>query len=1022
MFHLYQSHSLESLAQHFFEVMGESLPDNPLEQPWIIVQNNEIKEWLSLKCAEQQGIAGNFRFIFPSEFLWVLYRLKKPEIPRQLPADLNAMQWALFEMFSEEPSLLKKIPLYNIDSDTVQKRFHFCARIADNFDQYQMYRPAMMERWLQGKTSTQSRHEGWQLMVWRRLNERWKSSDITKDIPRRSAAFRELSTWLKTDEEFLKVLPDFIYIFGLSHAPKPFIEISSLMGDAKKVHYFLRYQPKEEDSSLPEELRQKWNKPLREQHDLVTAINEQLQIPFEQKVIASESFSSIKPNVHACHNKRREVEVLKDEVLSFLDEHPDFSVDDILIMVPDAQEYAGILEAIFSNSEQQPSLPIARLLGGDRDSVPHAMSNFLELLLSDFKASEVLQFLQLEPVRKHFDFSESELDVLEEWAVENKVFWGLGEDFNELYSWKKGISQLMAGYSLELPKHLVYEGVVPFEGVGSSEGINLSARFSSFIQLLKESDEEAKSSRTANEWMDLCHKWAERFLSNGADERQFTQLLTFLAKLEAHIELAETRQKVSFGVIRNWLQAQLNAQDSGTARYGQGIRVSSYVPYRSVPFAFIGVLGMNEEVFPRKAVRPEFDLIYDDPKPGDRILKEDDACLFLEILESARKHLHICYQAFMARSDSQKLPSMLVQQLLESQSKEPDKVVKRHYLHAFNSRYFEQGKADTYSGLSHHLAKTLKLKQHEPAPFLEESFKEINLFQDEEITVQDLIYFFTHPSKYFVQNYLQLFDYDNFNDITDRELFKVGGLERYQLRTFLAEGLVEDLEEEQLLEYAQRYPLIPEAMQGEKIFNLRKQEVSGFVEEVQKYTAGEELKRGIDLEIAGKRISGTLGSVYGDSLVHYRPAERKAKNEISWWIEALLWLNAGVALQNIVFISLKNEKPEVLEIPASHIAQQALEKLINLLLRDDPWLHKLCFFPDTSKAYAEEFKKTGEYDSAMKKARKSWLGGRFSPNPDSADFYNHLIWKDHDFIASEFFNRNALEIWEPFLMAKEEAG
>ena len=99
MFHLYQSHSLEKLAQHFIEKAGKTLPDNPLSQPWIIVQNNEIKEWLSLKFASQKGIAGNFRFIFPSEFLWVLYRLQKPEVPQQLPGDLNAMQWGLFNCY-----------------------------------------------------------------------------------------------------------------------------------------------------------------------------------------------------------------------------------------------------------------------------------------------------------------------------------------------------------------------------------------------------------------------------------------------------------------------------------------------------------------------------------------------------------------------------------------------------------------------------------------------------------------------------------------------------------------------------------------------------------------------------------------------------------------------------------------------------------------------------------------------------------------------------------------------------------
>ncbi|HBQ59655.1 MAG TPA: hypothetical protein DD671_08535, partial [Balneolaceae bacterium] len=67
MIHNYQSHSLHSLANTFISEASASGHANPLEPVWVIVQNNEIKEWLSLEWAKESGIAGNFKFIFPSE-------------------------------------------------------------------------------------------------------------------------------------------------------------------------------------------------------------------------------------------------------------------------------------------------------------------------------------------------------------------------------------------------------------------------------------------------------------------------------------------------------------------------------------------------------------------------------------------------------------------------------------------------------------------------------------------------------------------------------------------------------------------------------------------------------------------------------------------------------------------------------------------------------------------------------------------------------------------------------------------
>ncbi len=52
----------------------------------------------------------------------------------------------------------------------------------------------------------------------------------------------------------------------------------------------------------------------------------------------------------ACSDKRREVEVLKDQILASLDAHPDWQLSDIAVLAPDINQYQSLIQSIFQNS------------------------------------------------------------------------------------------------------------------------------------------------------------------------------------------------------------------------------------------------------------------------------------------------------------------------------------------------------------------------------------------------------------------------------------------------------------------------------------------------------------------------------------------------------------------------------------------------------------------------------------------------------------------------------------------------
>lgn len=1024
MFNIYQSHSLEKLAQHYGEIY-EPDKKNPLRPAWIIVQNNEIKEWLSLKFAAQNEIAGNFRFIFPSEFLWVLYRLGDKDIPQVLPSDLNALHWALFDLFGTNRKLLQQIPYYDLSSDKPTKRFQLCAQLADNFDQYQVYRPQMMEAWLAGKPVTKHKDEKWQASIWKRLNERWKSNPKTKEIPSRAEAFSELLGWLENDPSFLEQLPKQLYVFGLSQTSKPFLEIIGRLAKTIDVHFFSGDQETSygDEPDAIRELVTDWKKPALEQQKLLNQILTEGKIshniiPLKVK----EEITLPELSVHSCHNKRREVQVLKDEILHYLDQHPDCGVNRLLIMVPDAEEYASLIESVFEHRDGEPSLPVSRLSNQQRQSEEYALNMLFDLLSSAYKTSEVLQLLNLEPIKQKFSFSDDELDLLEDWIVDNNIFRGLGKHPNAAYSWQKAVNQMVSGFAMEPDPLTLYNGLVPYHKTASAEDMQLAARFSECIHALARAENSAQQPKTVEEWLDFTAQLAEDFLDHPKQESA-SGVHKVISKLKEQAAYTKPKEQLSYQTMKGWLKAQFDTTSSASGRFGQGITVSSYVPYRSVPFRFIGVLGMNEGVFPRTAVRPEFDLIYAAPEPGDRIQKEDDTYLFLETIGAAQDHLHISYKGQDQRANSKRLPSIMVQQYLDKFHEDWEKGIIYHNLHSFNSNYFiNKEEHFSYSNLNLKLAKKIRENGGNSAhTFIGDSFNKSEPINNKSAHISELLSFFTHPSKYILYNEIGVNDYTDYNEISDREPFKLNNLNRYYLDDLLFQKLAQGDPENKVFEFALSAAMIPDELEGEKSFLHEKEKVLELLKVVKSYTSGEAREVEIEIQTEGLEWYGTISGVYDDVLISYRVGGRRAKDEIQHWLKHLLLLENGTEIEHSFFISKSKEGVQELKISSSDIPQNLLSILLDWYSGRDSILHKTAFFPETSKTYAEELKKKGESDQALEKAYKKW---EYNPSRwkygESGDYFNSLMWRNVDPISHEAFTQNALLFWNPFLEAAKE--
>jgi exodeoxyribonuclease V gamma subunit len=74
---------------------------------------------------------------------------------------------------------------------------------------------------------------------------------------------------------------------------------------------------------------------------------------------------------------------------------------------------------------------------------------------------------------------------------------------------------------------------------------------------------------------------------------------------------------------------------------------------------------MNDGVYPRTLPPLGFDLMSQKPQRGDRSRRDDDRYLFLEALMSAEQTLYISYIGRSIQDNSERFPSVLVQELVD---------------------------------------------------------------------------------------------------------------------------------------------------------------------------------------------------------------------------------------------------------------------------------------------------------------------------------------------------------------------
>ena len=233
------SNRMESLRDSLLHWLHDH-PLDPLEVDVIAVQSNGIAQWLRSTFAQEGrngrgGIAAAIDTPMPSRMLWSLYRqvLGRDAVPESSPLDEAPLVWRLMRLLGtlEDTAVYRPLVRYLEDDGDLRKRYQLAQRLADLYDQYQVYRADWLADWAKGddvlrsggNTRALPHDQCWQAALWRCiLDDVGPEAGVSGRASVHEQFLRCLRAWPEQADR--PDVPRRITVFGISSLPRQTLE------------------------------------------------------------------------------------------------------------------------------------------------------------------------------------------------------------------------------------------------------------------------------------------------------------------------------------------------------------------------------------------------------------------------------------------------------------------------------------------------------------------------------------------------------------------------------------------------------------------------------------------------------------------------------------------------------------------------------------------------------------------------------------------------------------------------------
>ncbi|GAB2672359.1 exodeoxyribonuclease V subunit gamma [Thalassiella azotivora] len=749
--------------------------------------------------------------------------------------------------------------------------------------------------------------------------------------------------------------------------------------------------------------------------------------------------------VHACHGRARQVEVLRETVLRLLADDPTLEPRDVLVMCPDVEEVAPLVTATFGLAAEPLPHPGGTTPGaaaaGERAAGPHpghglrvrladrspaAVNPVLALLgqllaLADGRvtASEVLDLAARGPVRRRFDLTDDDLERLGSWTTASGTRWGEDRSRRERFgvdgvgqgTWETGVDRVLLGVAMADEEQRWLHTAVPLDDVDSTD-VDLAGRLAELLDRLTLLLRELDGERDLTAWLESLERAVDLLVDTApADAWQAVQARRVLADArqqappghDAATPTAGSGRLLRLADVRALLAARLEGRPTRSSFRTGHLTVCSMAPMRSVPHRVVCLLGLDDGAFPRRTSRDGDDLLLREPLVGERDRRSEDRQLFLDAVLAAQDHLVVLYSGADERTGAWRPPAVPVGELLDALDRTAtgpggaparEHVVVRHPLQPFDPRAFEPGALGvpgpaSFDPAAFRGAQAATGPRTPPGPFLDAPLDPV---REDDVELDDLVRFLEHPVRAFLRQRLGVVVAHDEDDVQDRLPLEVQGLERWTVGERLLTAALAGADQPSAVGAERRRGALPPGVLGRTALD----EVLASVAPIAVAVSGYPAPTAVDVTVPlpdGRAVSGTV-QVHGDVVLRATFSSLAPKHRVRAWVQLLLLAAGAPGRWSAVTIGRgvgrrATPRRSVLSAPPADDAALWLEQLVDL--RDRGLRQPLPMAVRTSAAYATSRFAGDAVEQAVASAAEQWRLTRFGTG-DSADREHELVW------------------------------
>lgn len=959
---LHRSPRVDLLADALAARLAEPSAD-PFDPDLVIVPAKGVERWLSQRlshrlgtgAAGNDGVAANIEFRSPHRFVAELVAAGDDD-----PWAVDHLVWPLLEVIDASlgqswcTALTRHLGAAGMRGDDRRhgRRWAVAHRLARLFTSYAAQRPTMLARWEAG-TDTDGYGRAidldlaWQPELWRRVVERIGQPS---PVARHDVAVDRLQ---HADVELLASLPSRLSLFGHTRLTVTEVELLNALAVHRHVDVWLPHPSdalwqamrplaeagavaRRDDTSHVEAnhpLLASLGRDVRELQRTLAPIAEvsvtidsaaaparphtllgRLQADLEANRSPSQGESEpvvadASVQVHACHGPARQVEVLREVILGMLADDPTLEPRDIVVMCPDIEQFAPLIEASFGlgtavgptdrwHPGHQLQVRLADRSLAQTNPVLGVIQRLLALADGRAEATEILDLAASAPVRRRFGFTDDDLDEMTRWVDETGVRWAFDAEHRKPFgldgfvqnTWRFGLDRVLTGVAVSDDARTFFGPTSPYDAIGSSD-IDLAGRLAEFVERVRDLADRLTGARPASVWVETLSEAVASLAAVGwGDEWQIHQAERELIAIGA--DQADSSLQLRLTDVRALMTARLGGRPTRANFRTGSLTVCTMVPMRSVPHRVVCLLGIDDGIFPRAGSIDGDDILLRQPVTGERDVRSEDRQLLLDAVMAAGEHLVITYSGADEVSGRVRPPAVPLGELLDAvEATAPGSmagVVRRHPLQPFDARNFiPDGEFSSFDSAARDAAAAGRSPRTEPQLLGDLQLPTSAASHDVELAA--LGAFFRAPIKEFLKRSVGLKVYEDDAVLADGIPVELDGLQRWAVGSAILDDLLAGASPDEALQIAWRRGDLPPGRLGWTLAQSVAETATAIARQATSVIDGKP-RTSIDVDVdlgAGRRLRGTIGGIYGDRIVSTSFSGVGPRHHLDSWIPLL---------------------------------------------------------------------------------------------------------------------------------------